>query len=186
MKKILTIALAILFSTTSIAQNSWKLDKAHSSISFSVSHFKISEVTGQFKSFDINAKANDKFENVSFTVSIDASSINTNNEGRDGHLKSPDFFNVNTHPNITFTSTKFIQQENGLFETVGKISINGITKEISFKGKLNGIIKDRNSKNKAGLKLSATIKREDFNLGKGMMPIGNEVFVVINIEMNQI
>ncbi|WP_435260807.1 YceI family protein [Tenacibaculum sp. nBUS_03] len=185
MKKIF-IALILIFSiNVANAQNAWKVDKAHSSITFSVSHFMISEVTGNFKSFDINAEANEKFEKPVFKVSINTASINTNQEGRDNHLKSPDFFNVKKNPTITFNSESFNDLKDGNFETNGTITINGIAKKISFNGKLNGIIKARSGKNKAGLKLTSTIKREDFNLGKGMSPIGKDVTVTINIEMNQ-
>lgn len=185
MKKIF-ITLILIFSINVVsAQNTWKVDKAHSSITFSVSHFMISEVTGNFNGFDIDAEANEKFEKPVFKVSINAASINTNQKGRDNHLKSPDFFNVKKNPTITFNSDSFNDLKDGNFETNGTITINGIAKKITFKGKLNGIIKARSGKNKAGLKLTSTIKREEFNLGKGMSPIGKDVTVTINIEMNQ-
>ena len=185
MKKLVLIAIALLFCKESIAQNTWKVDKSHSSITFSVSHFMISEVTGNFNAFDIEATADEKFQNPSFKVTIDANSINTNQPSRDGHLKSPDFFNTQKHPTITFDSSSFQDLKDGKFATTGKITINGVSKEIKFKGKLNGIIKGRNGKNKAGLKLASTVKREDFKLGSAMAPIGKDVAVTIHIEMDQ-
>ena len=187
MKKIiLTITALIALVISTNAQSTWKVDKSHSSINFSVSHFMISEVTGNFGNFDITASANDKFENPTFNVTINASTINTNQKSRDNHLRSPDFFNVKKHQNITFKSSSYKQLENGKFETIGKITINGVTKETIFTGKLNGVIKDnRSGKYKAGLKLKTTIKRKNFNLGKGMSSIGKDVEVIINIEMNQ-
>lgn len=185
MKKIVLTVIAILAVATINAQT-WKVDKAHSSINFSVSHFMISEVTGNFGEFDIEATANDKFEKPTFTVSINASTINTNQKNRDEHLNAPDFFDTKKHPKITFKSESFKQLEGKNFETKGNITIKGITKEVVFKGKLNGIIKDqRSGKYKAGLKLTASIHREDFNLGKGMNPVGKEVEITVNIEMNQ-
>lgn len=184
MKKLI-LTLILLVTLYANAQTTWKVDKAHSSITFSVSHFMISEVTGNFGKFDITATANEKFESPSFDVTIDASTINTNQTGRDNHLKSADFFDVAKHANIVFKSTGFKSLEDKRFETTGNITIKGITKEIVFKGKLNGIIEGREGKKKAGLKLTTTIKREDFNVGKGMNPVGKEVFVTINIEMNQ-
>ncbi len=180
------LLLAVAFSfQLSIAQSTWKVDKAHSSISFSVSHFMISEVTGNFKQFDIEATAGAQFENPSFDVSIAAGSIDTNQGGRDNHLKAPDFFDVKNHAQITFKSESFTAGENGTFTTKGTITIKGVRKEVVFKGKLNGVIKTRNGKHKAGLKLTTQIKREDFNLGKGMTPIGKDVTVTVHLEMNQ-
>lgn len=184
MKKIIFSLIAFV-SLTINAQTTWKVDNAHSSITFSVSHFMISEVTGNFGKFDITAVSNDKFEDPKFEVSIDAATINTNQSGRDNHLKAADFFDVAKHANIIFKSTSFKKLEGKEFETKGDITIKGITKEVVFKGKLNGIIEGRNNKKKAGLKLTTTIKREDFNVGKGMNPVGKDVAVTINIEMNQ-
>jgi polyisoprenoid-binding protein YceI len=185
MKKIVLTSIALVALVLSInAQSTWKVDNSHSSINFSVSHFMISEVTGHFGSFDITTTANEKFENPTFDVTIDASTINTNQSDRDNHLKSPDFFNVEKHKNIAFKSSSFKQLEDGAFEVSGKITINGVTKDAVFSGKLNGVIKDDQSgKHLAGLKLTTIIEREDFNLGNGMSPIGKEVTVTINIEM---
>ena len=184
MKKLI-LTLIILVTLNTNAQSTWKVDNAHSSITFSVSHFMISEVTGNFGKFDITATANEKFESPSFDVSIDAATINTNQSGRDNHLKSADFFDVAKHANIVFKSSSFKNLEGKEFETTGNITIKGITKEIVFKGKLNGVIDTKSGKKKAGLKLTSIIKREDFNVGKGMNPVGKDVSVTINIEMNQ-
>ena len=184
MKKII-LALIVLVSLNVNAQTTWKVDNAHSSVTFSVSHFMISEVTGNFGKFDITAISNEKFEDPKFEVSIDASTINTNQTGRDNHLKKADFFDVAKHAAIVFKSSSFKKLEGKEFETKGNITIKGITKEVVFKGKLNGIIEGRNNKKKAGLKLTTVIKREDFNVGKGMNPVGKDVTVTVNVEMNQ-
>lgn len=185
MKK-LFFAIAALVSFVNVSsQTTWKVDKAHSSITFSVSHYMISEVTGSFKKFDITATSNEKFENPSFDVAINTASIDTNQSGRDKHLQAPDFFDAANHANIVFKSTAFKQLEGKDFETTGTITIKGISKEIMFKGTLNGIIKGRSGKQKAGIKLTAPINREAFNLGKGMGSIGKDVQVIVNIEMNE-
>jgi len=185
MKKIILTFVALVTLVTVNAQNTWKVDNSHSSITFSVSHFMISEVTGNFGKFDITATTNEKFEAPEFDVTIDASTINTNQSGRDNHLKAADFFDVEKHANIVFKSSSFTKLEGKEFEAKGNITIKGITKEVVFKGKLNGVIEGRGGKKKAGLKLTSVIKREDFNVGKGMNPVGKEVTVTINIEMNQ-
>ena len=184
MKKLI-LGLIILVTLNTNAQTTWKVDKAHSSITFSVSHFMISEVTGNFGKFDITATANEKFESPTFEVTIDAATINTNQSGRDNHLKAADFFDVAKHANIIFKSSSFKNLEGKEFETIGNITIKGITKEVVFKGKLNGVIETKSGKKKAGLKLTSIIEREDFNVGKGMNPVGKDVAVTVNIEMNQ-
>lgn len=185
MKKIVLTLIAFVTLANVNAQTTWKVDKAHSSITFSVSHFMISEVTGNFGKFDITAMSNEKFEEPKFNVSIDVSTINTNQSGRDNHLKAADFFDVANHTNIVFKSNSFKSLEGKEFETTGEMTIKGITKEVVFRGKLNGIIEGRGGKKKAGLKLTSVIKREEFNVGKGMKPIGKDVEVVVNIEMNE-
>ncbi|CAL2107986.1 YceI family protein [Tenacibaculum sp. 190524A02b] len=185
MKKILLLLTVLSFINMSEAQTLWKVDKAHSSITFSVSHFMISEVTGNFGGFDITANSNEKFESPTFEVTINASTINTNQKGRDNHLKSSDFLEVTKYPNVFFKSTTYKQLEKGQFEVKGNLTIKNITREAVFKGNLNGIINGSNGKKKAGLKLSTIVKREEFNLGTGMNPIGKDISVIVNIEMNQ-
>lgn len=186
MKKQVFTLLAIITLLSANAQTIWKVDNAHSSINFSVSHFMISEVTGNFTNFDITATSNEKLEKPVFKVTIDASSINTNNEGRDGHLKSDDFFNVEKNPSISFESTSFKQLEDNKFSLTGNITIKDKTEAITFTGKLNGIIKDpKSGKHKAGLKLNTSLTREDFDLGNGMTPIGKEVEITVHLEMNE-
>ena len=185
MKKTLIVFLALVSISVVQAQTTWKVDNAHSSITFSVSHYMISEITGNFGTFDIEAKTEAEFTKPNFTVAIDVATINTNQSSRDKHLQAADFFDVANHAKITFESTAFKQLEGKEFETKGTITIKGIIKEIVFKGKLNGIIKGRNGKQKAGLKLTSTINREDFKVGLGMNSIGKEVTILINVEMNE-
>ena len=139
MKKNLLSFLTFLIVNFCFSQTSWNADLAHSSIVFSVSHFKISEVVGNFNEFDIATKTQNDFKNPVFEVTIDASSIDTNQKGRDNHLKSSDFFDVTKFPNIKFTSNKFEKLNDDEFSLTGEIILKGISKEITFKGKINGI-----------------------------------------------
>ncbi|MDN5204917.1 YceI family protein [Fulvivirgaceae bacterium BMA10] len=184
MRKFLIIILAVM-AVNARAQSTWKVDKGHSSINFSVSHFLISDVTGNFSDFDIEAISDDKLDNPKVKVSINAASIDTNNDKRDDHLKADDFFGVEKYPNITFNSAVFENLGDGKFSITGDLSIKGITKEAVFDGKIRGIITDRNGRLKAGLKLTTVVKREEFNVGNGMASIGDDVTVEINLEMSQ-
>lgn len=186
MKKLIVALIAIITVNSTIAQTKWEVDKTHSSVDFSITHLLISEVSGNFKNFKVTAIADDDFKNPTFEATIDPSSINTNNEMRDNHLKANDFFDAKNHKKISFTSTSFKQIDDKKFELMGNITVKGITKPITFSGKLNGIVKDpRSGKLKAGLKLTTELNREMFNIGKGMNSISDEVEVTIRLEMNK-
>ncbi|MGM5470310.1 YceI family protein [Flavobacteriaceae bacterium LMO-SS05] len=168
------------------AQSTWKVDAAHSNINFSISHLLISEVTGNFGTFDIQATADDAFNDPSFTVSIQTASINTGNEHRDKDLRSDGYFNAEVFPAIEFKTTNAKKTGDNTFILTGDFTMHGITKSIDLNGKLNGIITDRRSgKLKAGLKFTGMVKRSDFEIGGSMAPIGNEVNIHINLEMAQ-
>lgn len=185
MKKSIFTLLFITCATLS-AQSTWKADGAHSKVGFGISHLMISEVTGHFGEFDITAMADDGFSEPSFTVEIKTASIDTDNERRNGHLKSDDFFGAETYPEITFKSTSFEKTGDKTFKLTGDLTMHGITKPVTLEGKLNGIITDqRSQKLKAGLKLTGTLDRNDFGVGSKPFPIGDEVAMTINLEMAQ-
>lgn len=181
------IVICLIFSVSVYTQTTWKADPAHSNINFSVSHLMISEITGNFGEFEIEAvTANDSFAEPSFNVSISTKSINTGVERRDDHLRSDDFFAAETHPEMTFKTTSVEKNGEQTFTLNGDLTLHGITKAISLEGKLNGIITDKRSqKLKAGLKITGSINRKDYEVGMKDFPIGEEVSIVINMEMAQ-
>lgn len=184
-KKLFTV----LFFTTStfvFAQSNWKVDKAHSKVSFNITHLMISEVTGNFGEFDIEAIADDSFSSPNFTVTIKTASVDTDNEGRDKHLRSNDFFGAEEFPNMTFTTTKVEMTGEKTFKLTGDLTIRDVTSSVTLDGKVNGVITNRrNQKLKAGLKITGSIDRLFFKIGGKSASIGNEVEIVINMEMNQ-
>lgn len=185
MRKVSVITL-LLIGVVASAQSTWKADKAHSRIGFDITHLMISEITGNFKEFDITATADDTFDNASFTVEIKTTSIDTDNDRRNEHLRSGDFFEVEKYPSITFKSNSYKKTGDKTFALTGNLTIHGITKAITFDGKVNGIITDKRSqKLKAGLKLSGVINRLDYQVGEETPSIGNEVTFTVNLEMAQ-
>jgi len=185
MRKSIFMLLFIACATVT-AQSTWKADNAHSKVGFAISHLMISEVEGRFGEFDIQATADDAFGEPSFTVEIQTASIDTDNERRDGHLKSDDFFAAETHPVITFKSTGFEKTGEKTFKLTGDLTMHGVTKPVTLEGKLNGIITDqRSEKLKAGLKLTGTIDRNDFGVGSKPFPVGDDVDMTIHLEMAQ-
>lgn len=185
MRKYLFI-LCFICSLTLWAQSNWKADNAHSGVNFTVTHLMISEVTGNFQTFEILAVADDAFSNPTFNVTIEATSINTGNERRDNDLRSDRFFDVANFPTLSFKSTGVEKTGENTFKLTGDFTMHGVTKSIELNGKLNGIITDRRSqKLKAGLKFTTTLKRSDFGVGGSMAPVSDEVEVNINLEMAQ-
>lgn len=138
----------------------WNIDTAHSEISFKVKHMMISTVTGHFQDFDASVETdNDNFINADFNFTAKIDSINTKNTDRDAHLKSDDFFNAETYPEMTFNSKSF--DGNTL---IGDLTIRDITKEVSLDVDFNGIAVDPYGQTKAGFEVAGSINRKDFNL----------------------
>ncbi|MER3319257.1 MAG: YceI family protein [Allomuricauda sp.] len=185
MKKTL-FTLAFITSLAITAQSTWKSDGAHSKVGFAITHLMISEVEGHFGEFDISSTATDTFENAEFSVEIKTASIDTDNDRRDGHLKSPDFFDAEKYPTISFKSNSYEKTGDNTFTLTGDLTMHGVTKPVSLEGKVNGIITDqRSQKLKAGLKLTGTVNRLEFGVGGETATLGDEVEMTINLEMAQ-
>ncbi|WP_422348707.1 YceI family protein [Flagellimonas sp.] len=183
--KCIPVILSFLALVQINAQDIWKSDSAHSKVGFAITHLMISEVEGHFGDFEITAQADKDFDEPDFTVEIRAESIDTNNEGRDKHLRSPDFFEVGKFPAITFKTTTFEKTGDKTFKLIGDLTMHGVTKTISLEGRLNGIITQNNQKLKAGLKLIGTVNRLDFGVGGETPSLGDEVELSINLELVQ-
>lgn len=141
----------------------WVLDPAHSELTFKVRHMMITNVKGEFKNFSIEISGEDILKS-SIAVTIDATSINTNSEQRDGHLKSADFFDVENHKEISFKSTAFSQKDGDEYELKGLLTIKGISKEVVLEVEFGGINKDPWGNDKAGFSISGKINRKEWGL----------------------
>ena len=143
----------------------WKIDAAHSEILFKVKHLMITTVTGYFKDFDLNIETEtDDFttaKKIEFTADID--SINTNNEQRDTHLKSVDFFNGEEHSQLRFVGAKY-EAKGDEAKLHGDLTIRGVTKPITVNIEFGGIVVDSYGQTKAGFTVSGKISRKEFGL----------------------
>jgi len=191
MKKLQLIAIFLVAALSmGFAQTEWTFDKAHSKIGFSVSHLVIAEVDGFFKSFDgkIMAKGDD-FENTEIEFTADVNSIFTDNEKRDGHLKSDDFFNAEKYPTMTFKSKSFKKVGDKKYKLVGDLTIRNFTKTIEMDVKHNGTVKDPWGNTKAGFTIKGELNRFDFGLKwnaaieAGGLVVGETVELDIKIEL---
>lgn len=191
MKKIIT-SVALLASMTIANAQTWQLDKSHSSVKFSVTHMMVSETEGNFKSFTGNVSAQkEDFSDLNADFNIQVNSINTDDEKRDGHLKSPDFFDAEKYPTITFKSTSFKKADEKTYKLAGQLTMHGVTKPVTFDVKYNGTAKDPYGNTKAGFRASTVVKRSDYNiswnkvLDTGGFALSDDVQVFVNIELNK-
>jgi polyisoprenoid-binding protein YceI len=191
MKKTIFFMLMAIGSITMNAQN-WNLDNSHSSVNFSITHMVVSEVQGSFKKFTAKVDATkDDFTDAKIDFTIDANSVNTDNEDRDKHLRSGDFFETEKYPEIKFTSTSIKKINGKVYELKGNITMHGVTKPAVFTLTFNGIIKDPYGFQRAGFKAKTTIKRSDFNLSwnktldAGGVVLSDEVNIDLNIEITK-
>lgn len=143
----------------------WNLDPSHSSITFSVRHMMIANVRGTFSKFDATVSADPADPTTATaTITIDVSSVDTKDEGRDGHLKSPDFFNVEQHPNIVFNLNKVTPKGGEEYEISGDLTIAGVTKPVTLNGEISGPAKDPWGNEKMAVSATGSIVRSEFGL----------------------
>ena len=165
----------------------WVIDPAHSEITFKVKHLMISNVKGEFKTFQANIDGED-FTKSTISANIDTTSIATNNNDRDTHLKSPDFFEVENYPEITFTSTSIKKVDDDEFKLVGDLTIKGTTKEITLDVEFGGFMKDPYGNEKAGFSINGKLNRKDFGLNwnaaleAGGVMVGNEIKINAEVQ----
>ncbi len=190
-------SVAVLFSvvaaSTLMAQTTgWTFDKAHSSINFSIRHMVISEVTGNFKDFNILVNAaKDDFTDATIDATIKVASINTDNERRDGHLKSDDFFNAEKFPEIKFRTTSFEKVSDNKYKIKGDLTMRDVTKSVTFDGVYNGSIKGMRGTTISSWKATISINRFDYGLKwnrtieTGGLIAGDMVNITINLELTK-
>lgn len=173
-----------------MATTKWSLDPTHSELGFKIKHLMISNVSGNFNKFDVRVETDgDNFENAVVTAKIDVASINTNNEQRDEHLRTADFFEVEKHPQITFTSAKVERVDDGTFNLYGDLTIKETTKPVKLLVEYSGLAKDPWGNVKAGFTISGKINRKDFGitynavLETGGLMLGEELKVNGEIQL---
>jgi len=143
----------------------WTLDLTHSELAFKVRHMMITNVKGEFRKFDASILSDGSdFTKSSIDVTIDAASIFTNEDKRDGHLKSSDFFDVENYPALTFKGTSFKNVGEDEYKLTGELTIKGVSKEVELDAEFGGINKDPWGNEKAGFSLEGKINRKDFGL----------------------
>ena len=181
------MVVSLLTASVVLAADTYIVDPAHTTFGFTVKHMMISNVPGNFDKFEgqiiydpadlANSKAN---------ITIQAASINTRNDQRDAHLKSPDFFDAAKFPTITFVSTKFTPAS-----ITGNLTMKSTTKKVTIPVTISGPVKTMTGGKAIGITGSVTINRQDYGinwnktLDQGGLAVSNDVLVNVSIEADQ-
>lgn len=182
-----TIAIAAIFlSFTVVSSTSWTYDNAHAKLGFSVTHMLISDVEGSFKKATATlTTTKEDFTDAVVEMTADAASINTDNEKRDGHLQSEDFFDVAKFPALTFKSNYFKKAKAAnTYIVKGNLTMHGITKPVTLTAVARTGTNPMSKKTIAGFKITGTLNRSDFGIG-GSTPsaiVSDEVLINANAE----
>jgi polyisoprenoid-binding protein YceI len=168
----------------------WKIDPAHSEIQFKVKHLMITTVTGYFRKFDLVVETeNDDFKTASrIEFTADINSIDTNNEQRDTHLKSDDFFNAEKFSELKFVGKKY-ESSGDTAKLHGDLTIRDVTKPVTVNVEFGGIVVDPYGQTKAGFTVEGKINRKDFNLmwdavtEAGQVVVSNEIRLHAEIQL---
>ena len=183
------VLAALALSPAQAAAEVYKIDTAHSSVTFSIRHL-VSRVQGRFRTFkgEINLDK-DNLAASSVTAEIDATTIDTANENRDKHLKSDDFFKTEKNPKITFVSTGVTAQGKDKLAVTGNLTMAGVTKPVTLDVTIGGFMPDmRPGGQRAGFEAKGKVNRQDFGiiwnktLDAGGVVLGEDVEITINVE----
>lgn len=166
----------------------WNVDPDHSTVEFRVAHMVISKTTGRFMDYVgyIEMDAVDGTVKV-IEATIKTASVNTNQEKRDAHLRTPDFFDVEKHPTMTYKMKSYRKTEEG-YSVVGELTLRGVSKDIVLTGNMSGVAKDPWGNTRAGFHGEGKLNRKDFGmiwnktLDNGGLVVGDEIHIVLDIE----
>ena len=180
MKKLTFILSLLILPISVFAQNTWVEDPAHSNLGFTVTHLGITDVPGYFGDYDVIIEASEEdFSDAQVELTAQTTSIDTRVQKRNNHLKSPDFFNVEKYPTMSFKSTGIKEIADDKYELSGDLTLLGVTKPVTVTMLYHGNIQNdmTNGALKSGIQITGTIDRSEFDLGGDFPPpmISNEV-----------
>lgn len=167
---------------------SYELDASHTHVGFAVRHMMVSKVRGKFSDVRGTIEITDEPLDSSVTVTVGLGSIDTRDEQRDGHLRSPDFFDVDNHPDMTFHSTSVTRLSDDRYRVDGDLTIRGVTKQVSLDASFEGGLLDPYGNQRIGFSATGEISREDFGLTwnqaleTGGVVVGKKVQIEIEAE----
>jgi len=189
MNNLLFIKLFITIKIKNMSVTKWVLDPAHSELNFKIRHLMIANVTGNFKNFTSVVEADPAdFGSAKIDFTAEAASVNTNNEQRDGHLQSADFFDAEKYPEIKFEANGMKKKGDDEYDLEGNLTMHGVTHPVKLKVEAGGIVKDGYGQTKAGFSVSGKLNRKDFGLTwnalteAGGVAVSDEVKIIAEIQ----
>ncbi|MBA3523178.1 MAG: YceI family protein [Geodermatophilaceae bacterium] len=165
----------------------WNIDPSHSEVSFSVRHLMVSKVRGTFRTFGGSITVADRFEDSTVNAEIDMTSIDTRDETRDNHLRTKDFFETESFPTMTYTSTG-VRAHRGDFVVDGTLTLHGVSKPVTLDVEVGGVNGDPWGGTRLGLTATTSINRNDFGvdikmpLDGGGVVVGEKISITLEIE----
>jgi polyisoprenoid-binding protein YceI len=174
-------------TATAVSTGTWTIDATHTEIGFSVRHL-VSKVRGKFEAFEGTIVTQEDLTASTVSVSVDLNSINTGTADRDNHLRSADFFEVETHPTMTFVSTGIVQKSDTDFVVAGDLTIKGVSKPVELATEFLGEGGDPWGGTRVGIEATAEISRKEFGidfnipLEGGKVMVGDKISIHINAE----
>jgi polyisoprenoid-binding protein YceI len=172
---------------TAVPAGTWTVDPAHSRVEFQVKHLGIATVRGNFGTFSGTLVIGEDIASSKASGTVDVATVSTNEDQRDAHLRSPDFFDVENFPQITFESTAITQLDDEEFRITGNLTLHGITKEITLHADVQGTETDPWGNDRVGLEVTGQISRGDFEmkfnqaLGSGNVVVSDKVKIALDI-----
>ncbi len=172
---------------TRVPTGRWSVDPSHSSVEFQVKHLGIANVRGHFDNFGGTFELGEDLASAKARGTVDAGSVDTNDEGRDAHLRSPDFFDVEQYPEIAFRSTEITATGDETFEITGELTMHGVTRELTLHGEITGTEQDPYGNDRVALEVSGELNRSDYGmtfnqaLGSGNVLVSDKVKLNLDI-----
>jgi polyisoprenoid-binding protein YceI len=174
-------------TTTTIPTGTWAVDPSHSNVGFTVKHMGIATVRGRFREFEGRIEMGEELASSRAYGKVKAASVDTNEPQRDEHLRSPDFFDVERYPDITFESTKIEQVDEAVYHVTGDLTLHGVTKPITLHAESSGTEIDPWGKTRVGIEASGELSRGDYGmkfnqaLGSGNLMVSDKVRIHLDI-----
>lgn len=174
-------------TVTAIPTGTWAVDPAHSKVGFAVKHMGIATVRGEFTEFEGVLEIADDLSSAKARGTVKAASIDTSEPQRDAHLRSADFFDAETHPELTFESTSIEAVDEDTFKITGNLTLHGVTNELVLTAEVAGTDIDPSGNEKVGLEVTGQLSRGDYDmkfnqaLGSGNMLVADKVKLTLDI-----
>lgn len=174
-----------------MAEQKWNVDASHTSVGFSVKHMVVSKVRGRFTGVEGTLAGNpEDLTGAAIEFKIDASTIHTNSDDRDNHLRSADFFDTETYPNITFVSTDIVKTGDASYDLTGDMTIKDVTKKITFEVEYEGKGKNPWGVDVVAFEATSKLSRKEFDLTwnqaleTGGVLVGDDIVITIELQLN--